>query len=692
MTGDGLPDIVSASQGSVVSLLRNRGHRSFSAALNVPTGSDGEALTGSVISDLNSDGFPDVASVSVNVGRASAGTVSVLINNGGQGFLPPALYPQDQRPHSIAAGDVDGDGYPDLAVTLFDPLSGELEIGIMRNAGDGTFGAPVIFPAPRSNGPSELIDLNGDSLNDLVVLDQSSSVLGVLLGDGNGDFETESEYPAGTVAVSLAVEDVNGDARPDAIVGGQRNSSLLVNNADGTFAPATPLDLDAGGGSSYVAPADLQSDGNEDIAAVTTSGWFTPLFGRGDGTFKRGRRFAAGVGQGIAAGDLDGDGRPDVAVIGSGGSVTALFGAQGGRFLAAPVLLLATPLQAGILASTDLSGDGLPDLALGGGTGGSDPRGATPARSLFVSINQGGGRFGPSTGYAVPWDPTGIGSADFNGDGVVDIAASLGANDSQNVAILLGTGGGSFSQPSLISMPDFPAGIVAGDFTGDSVIDIGLAIFNSGTQTPEVTVLPGIGDGTFGSPITTNLGADETLGISADHLDGGPTLDVALLTLNTQGTDAASVISALGNGSGTFSSVHKYGVGKGRGRVATADLDGDGFVDVAASVPDSNSVATLLGAGDGTFVPGPTASVGTSPNWFSLADFTKDGIPDLVVADRTGLLWSMGGSGDGSFGARVTFATSGGPLAAADLDGNGALDVAEAQTFNLVVSLYLGLS
>ena len=67
MTGEGLPDIVSASQGSVVSLLRNRGHRSFSAALNVPTGSDGEALTGSVISDLNSDGFPDVASVSVNV-------------------------------------------------------------------------------------------------------------------------------------------------------------------------------------------------------------------------------------------------------------------------------------------------------------------------------------------------------------------------------------------------------------------------------------------------------------------------------------------------------------------------------------------------------------------------------------------------------------------------------------------------
>ena len=241
-------------------------------------------------------------------------------------------------------------------------------------------------------------------------------------------------------------------------------------------------------------------------------------------------------------------------------------------------------------------------------------------------------------------------------------------------------------------MVNFPADIVTGDFNGDAHLDIGLAIFNSGTQTTQVTVLPGAGDGTFGPPLTTNLGPDEPLGISADHLDGGPTLDVVLLVQNAQGTNQASVIAALGTGSGTFSNTQKYGVGEGRGELATADLDNDGIPDVVASVPDDNAVATLLGVGDGTFAPGPAASVGTSPHWLALGDFTNEGTPDLVVADGAGLLWSLRGVGDGTFGPPLSYVTSEGPMAAADLDGNDTLDVAETQTSNLSVSLFLGFA
>jgi adhesin/invasin len=697
MTGDGLPDIVTASQDTVVSLLRNRGGRLFAPAMNVSV-DGGYFLGDAVVADLDGDGFLDVAAASNHPG-SGRGKVSVLINDDGQGFLPAVTYSLDQSTGFIAAGDVDGDGDRDLGVGVSNRQGVRRGVGVMINAGDGTFAPPVLYPAPSSSGPLALVDVDGDVALDVVVVDGIDDVLGVLLGDGLGGFGTETTYPADTFfPISLAVGDMNHDDAPDAVIGGiEGEGSLLLNQGDGTFERA-PIDVDlgAGGVQTHVTIADLQGDGHPDIAATSSNGWVTPVFGQGDGAFRLGGRFGAGVGpEGVAAGDLDGDGRQDLVVIGNPGTVTPLYGSGDGRFLGYPVVTLADGgIFVSALAATDLSGDGLPDLAVGGGSGGIGAARGVPTLppSLAISLNRGGGRFGPAEAYLLPSDPTGIATADFDGDGILDLGVSLGRNDDENVAVLLGRGGGAFDHPpALMSVPDFPADVQAGDFTEDGLADIGLAIQNSGMTTVEVKVLPGLGDGSFGPPVTTMVSSQEPVAMLAAHLDGDDTLDLVLLVHNTQGSDNAFVVSALGTGTGTFSTFQDYPVGEGLGSLETADLDGDQVVDAVATSPDTNATFPLLGVGDGSFVPQPQVRVGTRPQWLAVSDLNGDGAPDAAISDDVGILWSLPGLGDGSFGDPVAYAAVGGPVAAADLDADGAMDVAESAKNSLIVGLYFGL-
>jgi hypothetical protein len=151
------------------------------------------------------------------------------------------------------------------------------------------------------------------------------------------------------------------------------------------------------------------------------------------------------------------------------------------------------------------------------------------------------------------------------------------------------------------------------------------------------------------------------------------------------------VVSALGTGTGTFSTFQDYPVGEGLGSLETADLDGDQVVDAVATSPDTNATFPLLGVGDGSFVPQPQVRVGTRPQWLAVSDLNGDGAPDAAISDDVGILWSLPGLGDGSFGDPVAYAAVGGPVAAADLDADGAMDVAESAKNSLIVGLYFGL-
>jgi hypothetical protein len=162
-----------------------------------------------------------------------------------------------------------------------------------------------------------------------------------------------------------------------------------------------------------------------------------------------------------------------------------------------------------------------------------------------VKSTQGYGLLAP-TNYSTPNYPDfpiGLSTADFNADGKVDLVMAIG----QSITCFLNNGDGTFSNViSALANNIDPNYLVVGDFNGDGKVDLALV---TGTQT--ISVLPGNGDGTFGSAVTTDLGETFSSVIVGDFNHDG-NLDLAGLS---QGT----VLIFLGSGDGTFNTGGSYG-------------------------------------------------------------------------------------------------------------------------------------
>src|SRR5207245_2738785 len=193
-------------------------------------------------------------------------------------------------------------------------------------------------------------DFNGDGGPDLAVANSGSSNVSVLLGNGDGTFQAARTFAAGTTPASVAVGDVNGDGRPDlavansgSIYGAYNNVLVLLGNGDGTFQAARTFA--AGGGPLSVAVGDVNGDGRPDLAVANySSNTVSVLLGNGDGTFQAAQTFAAGSRpSSVAVGDVNGDGRPDLAVANySSNNASVLLGNGGGTYEAAQTVAAVT--------------------------------------------------------------------------------------------------------------------------------------------------------------------------------------------------------------------------------------------------------------------------------------------------------------------------------------------------------------
>lgn len=267
---DGHPDVVVSNYGeSSVSVLLGHANGTLAAQVPYETGlhPSAVALAPLVKGSQNLD---------LVVANTGADTISILLGKGDGTFAAQKTTTVGSTPRGLAIADFNHDGKLDIAVcgNGFPGSSSGYGVAVLLGNGNGTFQAPVYYIAHKWPSSIAAVDMNRDGYPDLVVTNDGSNDLTVLLNRGDGTFAPLANYPTGgTTPYGVAVSDFNGDGNPDVVVAnsGSGNVSVLLGYGDGSL--QAPSLLSATGGPVDVRVGDLNGDGLPDLAVAD---WGTP--------------------------------------------------------------------------------------------------------------------------------------------------------------------------------------------------------------------------------------------------------------------------------------------------------------------------------------------------------------------------------------------------------------------------------
>jgi hypothetical protein len=304
-------------------------------------------------------------------------------------------------------------------------------------------------------------------------------------------------YIFGNPISRICAADFNGDRIQDLAVGGG-STQIWTNDGTGTLRIFTAV------GSIPLAAADLNNDNRMDLLTVNSD--LTPAVWLNNGnTFIRTNLIGAmSYPWGAAVGDLNGDGKPDLILQGDYYLQTFLGQADG-------AFTRVTNYSFGYrsVAVGKFNRDSRLDLVIAN----------YPTSRASVLFGNGDGTFGSRTNYGFGSLSSGdsVAVGDFDGNGTLDFITANGSDGS--VSVFLNNGDGIFSPENKFNA--LPAAAVAvADFNGDGVLDILLA----GSR---LAILPGLGNGTFGTAVTNFSSLVSPQYIAVADFDGDGRPDIA---------------------------------------------------------------------------------------------------------------------------------------------------------------------
>jgi hypothetical protein len=342
------------------------------------------------VGDFNGDGIPDIGVVDYYLQN-----VTMLMGNGDGTFQLGQSFSLGANPTSVAVGDLNGDGNLDLVVA--NSAGGDSgSISVLLGNGDGTFQPQTQYFTGSITSPDQVVigDFNGDGVPDLAVrLPSLANSVAIFIGVGDGTFLPQVNYSLGGSATydgapSLVAADFNNDGKLDLLdnysytaldSGGVLRTytalTMILGNGDGTFQAPVFLPVDNSYNPDSITAGDFNGDGNIDIAAVATYGdTLGVMLGKGDGTFQPSVDYNTAIichfcGSGIsvsslAQGDFNGLGKTDLIMTYSPGYLEILSGNGDGTFQTPATFSFGVngPVM-GPLALADFNGDGVTDIA-----------------------------------------------------------------------------------------------------------------------------------------------------------------------------------------------------------------------------------------------------------------------------------------------------------------------------------------
>jgi Bacterial Ig-like domain (group 3)/FG-GAP-like repeat/FG-GAP repeat len=569
-----------------------------------------------------------------------------------QQFKQPLVILTGSWPAGIVAADLNGDGKADLIYTDFGATATASTTHVLLNKGDGTFSAGQTIAT--AGAAIAAADFDHDGHIDLAWVWGTVGLGKVYLARGNGDGTFAAAQELGTFAIVgtnapvfsyVMGAQLHDTGYLDLLVEDVANPSLLTLTTDSSGILVRIVGTKLQSGTGPMVAADLNGDGHADLVIQSVLGGAADVFlgsSDGDGLLTAAGTYAGSSAvQSMLLHDVDGDGHPDLVFEGVNGRIEILHGSTDGSF-----------------AATSEGGSGSADGTTGMGghlvavtdVGGRHNFYTTTPAGMSVLLGQGDLSFTLQGIYNAGPGRESFAVADFNGDGVLDVAV----DSPEGVAILFGSADGGLGSSRAFAAGQPALSGALGNFSGSGNLD---AVVN--VAAAQALLLHGNGDGTFAATATPTavLAGASSEAVPVRNLPGAPRvpgmMQSAVVTVDLDGDGNADVIVAYDNASAddahpTAAAANAVYIwyGKSDGsygapvvmtpsrnfyQVAAVDMNGDGRPDLVMS--DGYVVSVQNNLGGRLFGAEEHFLGGMGINSISAGDVNKDGRPDLVIAN-----------------------------------------------------------